>query len=72
MIHQINEVFVIFVGNFFALFKCCRSIDQSIDMFSLIFYFFMKMLIITKNSVIGIQNLVLNHKSQPLKPNPGY
>ena len=49
-------------------FKFRRSIDSSND-----FYFFivLKRLVITKNSVVKIQNLVVNHESRPVKSNPG-
>ena len=33
-------------------------------------YFFVKRFTITKNSVVLIQNLVVNHISQPVKWNP--
>ena len=48
----------------FILFKCHRSIDNSID-----FYLFVKRLMITKNSVVKIQNR-MNHESRPVKLNP--
>ena len=44
-------------------------INPSIDIFSLIFYLVMKRLIVTKNSVVEIQNPVVNHESQPVKLN---
>ena len=34
------------------------------------FYLVVKKFVITKNSVVKIQNLVVNHKSRPVKPNP--
>ena len=52
----------------FILFKCHRSIDNSND-FS--FYLVMKRIMISKNSVVKIQNLVVNHNSRTLKSNPG-
>ena len=32
----------------------------------------MKKLMITKNPVVKIKNLIMNHKSQPIKLNPVY
>ena len=40
-----------------------RSIANSIDFF----YLVTKRLMITKNSVVKIRNLVVNHKSRPVK-----
>ena len=45
--------------------KCQRS--NFIDFLS--FYFVMKRLMITKNSVVKIQNFILNQKSRPIKLN---
>ena len=39
-------------------------------MYSLIHYLVMKRLIITKNSVVEIQNVVMNQESRPVKWNP--
>ena len=39
-------------------------------MFSLIYYLVVKRLMKTKNSVVEIQNAVMNHESRPLKWNP--
>ena len=39
--------------------------------FSLIFYLVMKRFLVTKNSVIEIPILVINHESWPVKPNIG-
>ena len=36
-----------------------------------IYYLVMKRTVITKNSVMKIQNLVVSHKSQRVKLNPG-
>ena len=51
----------------FILLKCHISIYNSND-----FYLFIvvKKLMITKNSVVKIQNLAVNHKSRPAKSNP--
>ena len=38
--------------------------------FSMIFHLFVKMFMIAKNSIVETQNLVMNHKSQPIKSNP--
>ena len=47
----------------------CKSSDQFINiLFSLIFYLVVKRLIITKNSVVEIRNLV-NHDLRPVKSN---
>ena len=35
-----------------------------------IFYLVVKRLVITKNSVVKTQNLLMNHKSRPVKSNP--
>ena len=51
----------------FILFKCHRF-NHSNDFY--IFYLVMKILMIKKNSVVKIQNLVVNHQSQPVKSNP--
>ena len=50
----------------FILFKFHRSIDNSNN-----FYLVTKRLAVTENSVVKIQNLVMNHKSRPVKSNPG-
>ena len=34
------------------------------------FYLVVKKFVITKNSVMKIQNLVVNHESRPIKSNP--
>ena len=36
-----------------------------------IFFIVLKRLVITKNSVVKIQNRVMNHESRPVKSNPG-
>ena len=51
-----------------VLFKCHRSIDNSIAFLS--FYLAVKRLMIIKNLVVKIQNHVLNHESRPFKLNP--
>ena len=35
------------------------------------FYFVVEKLLITKNSLVKIQKLMVNHESQPIKSNPG-
>ena len=45
----------------FILFKCPRFI-----------YLVVKRFMITKNSVVKIQNLVVNHESWPVKSNPDH
>ena len=50
------------------LFKCHRCIDNSNDFLS--FYFVVKKLMTMKNSVVKIQNLVVNHESRPASSNP--
>ena len=51
----------IFMSEKFTLIKCHRSIDQSIDIFSLIFYRDIKRLMATKNLVVEFKNLVVNY-----------
>ena len=49
----------------FILFKCHRFIDNSNDS-----YLVVKRLMITKNAVVKIQTLIMNHESRPVKLNP--
>ena len=52
----------------FISFKYHKYIDNSIH-WILSFYLVVKRLTITKNSVVKFQNLVMNHKSQPITSN---
>ena len=52
--------------NVILIFQCSKCSDS----LHISFYFVIKKLIIMKNSVAKIQNLVMNHKSQPSKSKP--
>ena len=52
-----------------TLFKCSRSTDKSIDIFSFTFYLVVKKFMITKDLIVEIKNLIVNHKSWPFKLN---
>ena len=43
------------------------QINKSIDIFSLILYLAVKGLMMTKNTLVEIKNLIVNHKSRPVK-----
>ena len=51
--------------NFHFLSECHRSIDNSVEFF----YLVVKRLVITKNFVVKIKNLVMNHESRLVKSN---
>ena len=48
---------------------CLNVLDPLITPLVLSFYL-VKRFMITKNSVVKIQNLVMNHESRPVKSNP--
>ena len=47
-----------------------EDINQLILAISLIFYIVVKRFMITKNSIVEVQNLVVNHESRVVKSNP--
>ena len=59
----------IFMHQEFILLKCHPFIDQSIDIFSLIFYLVVIRFVITKNLVVKIKKFIVNHESRLVKSN---
>ena len=49
---------------------CLNALDPLIIPLVLFFYLVVKGIMITKNSVVKIQNLAVHHESRPVKWNP--